>query len=154
MPATLISFPPSPTSYIIPSVIEDTENELSLTLAALILGIVGWGGLIGLILFIIPSTGPRWFFFVLWLMAVTGTAIPFVRYLNRRFGHALAPANVVLRQATWIGFFGATCAWLQIGRTLSVYTVLLLAAGLGGIEWFLRIRERSRWTPDTTDESA
>lgn len=134
--------------------IEDTENELSLTLAALILGIVGWGGLVGLILFIIPDTLPRWFFFVLWLMALTGTAIPFVRYLNRRFGHALAPSNVVLRQATWIGFFGATCAWLQIGRTLNWYTVLLLAAGLGGIEWFLRIRERSRWTPDTTDESA
>jgi len=135
-------------------VTEDTENYLSLTLAAWMLALLGWGGLLSLILFIIPSTGPRWFFFVLWLMALTGTAIPFVRYLNRRFGRAPTPPSVLLRQSLWIGFFGATCAWLQIGRTLNLYTVLLLGAGLGGIEWFIRIRERSRWTPDSSDESA
>jgi hypothetical protein len=53
-----------------------------------------------------------------------------------------------------VGFFGATCTWLQIGRTLNLSTTLLLAAGLSAIEWFLRMRERSRWEPGADDESA
>ena len=90
------------------------ENYLSLTLAAFILAVVGWGGLAALILFAIPSTGPRWAFFVLWLMALTGTALPFVRYLNRRFARMPPPAGVLLRQSIWVGLFFATCAWLQM----------------------------------------
>lgn len=134
-----------------------SESYLGLTLAAWVLALAGWGGLIAMIFVfnLIPDVGPRWVFFVLWLAALTGTAIPFVRYLNRRFAQAPPPAGVLLRQALWVGFFGATCAWLQIGRTLNLATALLLAAGLGGVEWFLRMRERSRWMPDiATDEPA
>jgi hypothetical protein len=103
-----------------------------------------------------PRLGPLplWAFFVLWLMALTGTALPFVRYLNRRFGGgAPAPAGVLLRQSLWVGFFGATCAWLQKGGLLTTAIALLLAAGLGGVEWFLRMREQARWTPEA-DEPA
>jgi len=128
-----------------------SPHPFSLTLASMVLALLGWGGLVYIISPIgnyIPDTGPRWFFFVCWLTALTGTALPFVRYLNRRFGQQAVTPSVVLRQALWVGFFGATCAWLQIGRTLNIYTALLLAAGLGAIEWFLRMRERSRWTPD------
>lgn len=105
---------------------------------------------------VIPDMAPRWAFFVLWLMALTGTALPFVRFLNHRFAQRAAGAGVFLRQALWVGFFGATCAWLQMGRTLSFSTALLLSAGLGGVEWFLRMRETSRWAPeaDADDESA
>jgi len=133
-----------------------TESYLGLTLAAWVLTLGGWGGLVTMIfvLNLIPDVGPRWVFFVLWLTALTGTTLPFVRYLNRRFAPTLPPARVLLRQALWVGFFGATCAWLQVGRTLNLATALLLAAGLGGVEWFLRMRERSRWTPDTSDEPA
>ena len=59
-----------------------------------------------------------------------------------------------LRQSLWVGFFGATCTWLHFGRTLNLSTTLLLAAGLSAIEWFLRMRERSRWDPGTDDEPA
>jgi hypothetical protein len=59
-----------------------------------------------------------------------------------------------MRQSLWVGFFVATCAWLQLARTLNAPTALLLAAGLSGIEWFLRIRERARWDPGEDDESA
>jgi hypothetical protein len=133
-----------------------SQNTLSLTITAGFLTITGWGGLYLMIfeLNIIPDVGPRWLFFVLWLMALTGTAIPFVRFLNQRFAGSVPPAPVLLRQAVWVGFLGATCAWLQLGRTLSLATALLLAAGLGGVEWFLRMRERSRWSPDAADESA
>jgi hypothetical protein len=133
------------------------ESHLSLTLAAGILALVGWLGLFGLIFNVDPRIGslPVWTFFVLWLMALTGTAIPFVRYLNRRFGSAYVPSNVLLRQSLWVGFFGATCAWLQKSGILSLATALLLGAGLGGVEWFLRMRERSRWSPELdSDEPA
>jgi hypothetical protein len=46
-----------------------------------------------------------------------------------------------------VGLFGATCAWLQIGRVLSLPVALLLAVGLIAIEWFLRARDHSRRPP-------
>ncbi len=123
-------------------------------IAAWVLALVGWAGLGYLVLYTIPGTQQRWLFFVTGLMAVTGTAAPFVQYLNRRFAGQAVPATVLLRQSLWVGFFGATCTWLQIGRTLNLSTTLLLAAGLSAIEWFLRMRERSRWEPGADDESA
>ncbi len=139
-------------------------NYFSLTLATWILAIAGWSGLAWLVstpleatgdpYTPIPGLGPRWLFFLCWLAALTGTALPFVRYLNHRFAKTPPPASVLLRQALWVGLFGATCAWLQIGRILNVALAALLAAGLGGVEWFLRMRERARWSPDTPDEPA
>lgn len=123
-------------------------------MAAWVLALAGWASLGYLILNTIPGTQQRWLFFVTGLMALTGTAAPFVQYLNRRFAGRGVPSSVLLRQSLWVGFFGATCAWLQIGRTLNLSTTLLLAAGLSAIEWFLRMRERSRWEPGLDDEPA
>jgi hypothetical protein len=137
-----------------------SENQLSLTLAAWLLALIGWAGLAALIFNVDPRTGsmPIWFFFVLAVMALTGTAVPFVDYLNRRFGGKApspVPPSVLLRQSLWCGLFGATCAWLLRSGILSLATALLLGAGLGGVEWFLRMRERSRWTPGAdSDEPA
>ena len=131
-----------------------TVDYRGFAMAAWVLTLAGWAGLGYLVLNTIPGTTQRWLFFVAGLVALTGTAAPFVHYLNRRFaGHAVAP-SVLVRQSLWVGFFAATCAWLQIGRTLNLSTTLLLAAGLSAIEWFLRMRERSRWDPGTDDESA
>ena len=125
--------------------------------AAALLGGIGWVGLIVLLVTTIPTLFPRWLFFTLGLTALTGTAVPFVRLLHRRFtpaGDPPAPGNVILRQSLWVGLFGATCAWLQIGRVFSVPVALLLAVGLIAIEWFLRARERSRKPPQPADDSA
>ena len=130
------------------------EDYRGFAIAAWLLFLGGWGTLVYLVQNTLPSPGPRWLFFVLLLMALTGTAAPFVRYLNRRFARGPVPAAVLLRQSLWVAFFAATCAWLDIGRTLNLYTALLLAAGLAGIEWFLRMRERARWDPGTDDEPA
>ncbi len=124
------------------------QPALSLTLAAWFLALVGWAGVIYLTNFTIPTVGPRWLFFAVWLTALTGTAIPFARYLNLRFGKSLPPESVLLRQSIWVGLFGATCAWLQLGRALNWATGLLLAAALVAIEIFLLLRARSRWRPD------
>jgi hypothetical protein len=125
--------------------------------AAALLGGIGWVGLIFVVVTMIPTLFPRWLFFALGLMAVTGTAVPFVRVLHRRFtpqGAPPAPGNVILRQALWVGVFAATCAWLQIGRVLSLPVALLLAVGLIAIEWFLRARDHSRRPSQPADDTA
>ena len=130
-------------------------HDRGFAIAAWLLALGGWSGVLYLIFGgSFPTSWPRWLFFVSGFVALTGTAAPFVQYLNRRFARAPVPPAVLLRQSLWVGFFGATCAWLQIGRTLSLSTALLLAAGLGGVEWFLRVRERSRWIPEPDDEPA
>jgi hypothetical protein len=129
------------------------EDYRGFYMAAFVLAVGGWVGLYYLVAALVPSPGPRWLFFVVGLMAVTGTVAPFVWYLNRRFARRPVPAAVLIRQSLWMGLFTATCAWLQLARTLNWATALLLAAGLGGIEWFLRLRERARWNPGD-DESA
>jgi hypothetical protein len=116
--------------------------------SALILMILGWGGLYFLITQTLPYVWPRWGFFVLMLMALTGTALPITYFLHRRFpGEKLAEANVIVRQALWVGVYGATLAWLQLGRLVTVYVVLGLAGGLAAIEYFTRIREKAHWKP-------
>ena len=117
--------------------------------AAIILAVIGWGGLVYVFFFTLPTVGPRWLFFFLSVLAVTGTALPVVAYLNRRFP-SIPPTTsaVVLRQALWAGIFFPTLAWLQIGRVLTPAMALLLLLGFILIEWLLRLRERSQWKPE------
>ena len=117
-------------------------------LSAFLLILIGWGGLYMLITETLPYTWSRWGFFVLMLMAVTGTLMPIVYFFHRRFpDEPPADANVIVRQSLWFGVFGATLAWLQLGRLVTVYVILGLAIGLIAIEYFIRLRERAHWTP-------
>jgi len=117
--------------------------------AALTLGVIGWGGLAALVFLTVPSVGPRWLFFFLGVLALSGSALPAMAFLNRRFP-STPPANpgVILRQAMWVGVYGATLAWLQIGRVLTGPMALVLALGLIIIEWLFRMREKSQWQPE------
>ena len=40
--------------------------------AAVILALVGWGGLVALIIYTSPAVGPRWLFYFLAVLALTG----------------------------------------------------------------------------------
>ncbi len=124
-------------------------SSQSYTLAGLLLAALGWAGLTALIMYVDPRNGPLpvWAFFVLGLLAATGTAMPFVRLLNKRFSRDLPGPDVILRQSIWVGFFAVTCAWLLRNGLLNPATVLLLLLAVAGVEWFLRLRERARWTP-------
>ena len=119
--------------------------------AALILGITGWGGIAALVFLTLPTVGPRWLFFFLGVLALSGSVLPAMAFLNRRFP-STPPANpgVILRQAMWVGVYGATLAWLQIGRVLTGPLGLVLALGLIIIEWLFRLREKSQWQPEGT----
>lgn len=116
--------------------------------AALFLFIVGWGGLIALFVTTLPTVGPRWLFFFLCVMAFTGTMLPVVAFLNRRFQSTPPPTGVVIiRQSLWFAIYGATLIWLQMGRVLNPALAILLAIGLFLIEFLLRLSEKSQWKP-------
>lgn len=125
-------------------------------LSALALALIGWGGLYYVLTQTLPFVWSRWGFFALLLMALTGTALPIVFFLHRRFpDNPPADANVVVRQAAWVGVFGATLAWLQLGRLVTLYVILGLAGGLIAAEYFIRIREKAaRRPPIIHDDNA
>ncbi|MBN2147878.1 MAG: hypothetical protein JW726_10840 [Anaerolineales bacterium] len=139
----------------------DTETSPSIKSfipATLMLLILGWGGMVVLVVFSLPTVLPRWLFFFLGVLAFTGSALPIVAFLNQRFPSTPAPTTgVVLRQSIWFGIYGATLAWLQMGRVLTPTLAILLAVGIGLLEFLLRLSERSQWKPSaseqTTDEN-
>ena len=115
---------------------------------AIVLCCLGYGGLLLLFILTVPTVGPRWLFFFLVVLALTGTSLPFTAFLNRRFlSTPPATSIVILRQAIWIGVYGAVLAWLQIGRVLTAALALLLLIGFGLVEFLLRLSERSQWKP-------
>ena len=112
------------------------------------LSIVGWGGVVGLVYFSLPFVWARWGFYVFGIMAITGTALPVVYFLNRRFPtEPPAGSQVIVRQATWVGIYFATLIWLQRGRLVTLYVILGLAGGLIATEYFTRVREKANRQP-------
>jgi hypothetical protein len=117
--------------------------------AAIIMMILGWGGIAAIISYLEPDAGMRWLLFFVVTVALTGTTLPFVAFLNRRFPSLPAPTpSVIVRQALWVGIYIATLIWLQSGRVFSWELALLLGVGLVLIESLLRLRERARWKPE------
>jgi len=112
--------------------------------------LLGWGGFAYLIFFTLPTVWMRWLFFIFWMIAITGTALPIAYLLHRRFpSNPPVTANVVLRQSMWAGIYGVTLAWLQLGRVVTLWLIFGLAAGFFFIEMLTRMRERARWQPPT-----
>jgi len=113
----------------------------------------GWGGLTWLVLFTLPAVWQRWGFFLLLTLALTGTALPVTFYLNLRFpSNPRATESIILRQAIWLGVYGSTLAWLQLGGIVTMWTIIGLGFGLIILEYFIRLRERIRWQPPVVDE--
>ncbi len=112
-----------------------------LMLAAALMATVGWVGLWLLVTTTLPTASARWLFFVLLYLAVTGTVLPFARFLNARFTRGGASAGVVLRQSLWVGLYVVAGAWLQISRVFNPVIAFLLALSLVVIEVFLHVRE-------------
>jgi len=120
--------------------------------SALFLMAVGWGGLALLILVyeVPPFVWARWGFFALWFTALTGTALPVMYFLNLRFpSDPPAEPRAIVRQAMWVGVYGAVLAWLQLGRVMAFWMWMGLAGGLIGVEYLIRLREQARWHPPT-----
>lgn len=120
-------------------------DHAGLLVASVLLALFGWLGLRQLIVTSLPRIGGElWLFFLLLQIAVTGTVLPIVRYLNVRFTpirSELPTSGVIVRQSIWVGLFVVTCAWLQIPRALSLPMVAFLIMVFVVIEIFLRTRE-------------
>jgi hypothetical protein len=110
---------------------------------------LGWGAFAFLVFFTEPNGGTRWAMFFTSMLAITGTVLPIVSFLNRRFPSLPPPTRgVIVRQAIWVGLYFPTLIWLQIGRVMNPSLALLLAVGLLLIEGLLRLIERSLWKPE------
>ncbi len=121
------------------------RNYLSSTLALIL---IGWGGIAALFYFSLPFVWSRWGFFVLIIMALSGSALPLVYFLHLRFpSQPSAESNVIVRQALWVGVYGATLAWLQLGRLVTLDVILGLAGSLIATEYFIRLREKANRRP-------
>lgn len=120
----------------------------SILFTSIFIASIGWVGLFFLIQYTQPFLGPRWIFFFLLTMGVSGTALPIVYFLNLRFPHD-PPANtpVIIRQAVWFAIFADLLAWLQLGRMLNSILIVVIAIGIIVIENLIRLVERSRWQP-------
>lgn len=114
-------------------------------LAGAIMAGVGWVLLWRLVGGSAPLAFPRWLFFILLYMAITGTVLPLIWFLNRRFSRRYpATGGVILRQSMWFGVFAVTATWLQMTRALTPAIAFFLALSMFVIETFLRLRERSQ----------
>ena len=130
-----------------------TFRNYLLSVIALLL--IGWGGIVALFYYSLPLVWARWGFFVLGIMALTGTSLPIVYFFHRRFPtEPLAGPNVIVRQSLWVGVYGATLAWLQLGRLVTLYVILGLAGGLIAIEYFIRLREKANRTPPVISDDS
>ena len=120
-----------------------SPDQAGVVIAAALMAAGGWAGLWLLITSMLPTAFPRWLFFVFLYLAVTGTVLPFVRFLNARFSRSGRPpsSGVVLRQSIWVGLFVVACAWLQIPRVLNPIIAFFLALSLIVVEVFLHVRE-------------
>lgn len=127
---------------------------IPIVITGLLVAGIGISGLAYVILMTDPELFPRWLFFFMLFLAVTGAALPVVAFLNRRFAsRPPAGEGVIVRQSAWVGIYGSLLAWLQQGRILNTALVLFLAIGFILIETLLRLGERARWKPkETPDE--
>jgi hypothetical protein len=116
---------------------------------AAVLSIIGWAGIFFIIRATVPTIGPRWLFFFFGVLALTGLALPLTYGLNKRFpSDPIVEDKVILRQALWVGIYGSTVAWLQLGRVLTGGLALILAVVFVLVEFLLRLFERSHWKPN------
>jgi hypothetical protein len=119
--------------------------RLPVILTALFLTVTGLGGLAVILINTVPTLGPRWLFYFFLFLSLTGISLPITDFFNRRFpSKPRAGANIIVRQAVWIGAYGCILTWLQFGRILNSGLVMFLAIGMLSVELLLRMNERSR----------
>lgn len=129
------------------------SNKLSFrpfAIPTVVLMLLGWGGLALLLYFTLPTMWPRWAFFLLIVMALTGTALPISFLMNQRFFSN--GAVVIVRQSLLVGIYAALMMWLQLGRLLTFSMALWFVLGFLGVEYLLQLRERSKLPKEQEEE--
>lgn len=122
-------------------------------ITSIILFAVGAIGLVILFNLTVPTLGPRWLMFFLITLAVSGLMLPAAYFINVRFPSTPpAEAGVLLREAIFVAIYVDLIIWLLFGKVLNFAIGLFILVGFALIEFLLRWRERSRFTPGASDE--
>ncbi len=118
-------------------------------LPAVLLSVIGLGGLYWIIRYALPTVGYRWLFFFLLPMAISGPLMPIVAFLHRRFpGEPPAKVRTIVRESVLAGLFISVLAWLQLGRALSEFLAIGILIIIVVIGIVTRLWEKSRWEPE------
>jgi hypothetical protein len=131
-----------------------TSFSAGLFLMAALLAIIGWGGAAAVVFLTLPFLLPRWLFFFSMFLALTGTAVPFVWYLNRRFAPDRFPSEgILMRETLEVASLGVFLIWLQAGRMFTAFLGWAFFGAFLAVELLLRLYENSRWTPNLSDDA-
>jgi hypothetical protein len=121
--------------------------------SAISLFVLGWGAAALAVFSLTPTVWARWLLFFGGTLGLTGLAMPVTWFLNLRFpSDPPAGSTVIVRQAIWVGVYGALLVWLQQARLVTLWIGLGLAIGLVAIEYLVRMREKARWQPKAVSE--
>jgi hypothetical protein len=132
----------------------------------LVLALIGWGGLLYLVLTTypngqsaadmpIPDPANGWSYLAdldsgvmaglsaFLVVALTGTSLPFVWFLNRRFSRSELPRPMtIIRQSVWVGVFAAVMVWLLATDSFSVPLMLITVGALALVEVLMLLRQQ------------
>ena len=100
----------------------------------------GWIGLLLIANYTLPTLAPRWGFYALLVVALSGTALPIVWFFNTRFSENSRP-QIIVRESIWFGIYGAILLWLQLGGVLNFSLGFGMGIGMVVIEYLIRARE-------------
>ena len=124
-------------------------------ISTIVLFFGGWGGLILLLNFSLPTLWARWGLYVLIVLAATGTTIPVFYWLNKTFStNTPVKTGIIVRESVSVGVYFALLTWLNIGRALNFPIAVWLALGLIVIEYLLRLRETSSKSENVPPQSS
>jgi hypothetical protein len=119
-----------------------------LFLMAALFAASGWGGVAAVVLLTLPFLFPRWLFFFSLFLAFSGTVMPIVWYLNRRFTPDRFPSEgVIVRETLEAASLGVFMIWLQADRMFTPFLGWVFFAAFLAVELLLRVYENSRWSP-------
>lgn len=112
-------------------------------LAAVLMAAAGWAGLYLLLTRTLPTVIPRWVFFFLLVLASSGTSMPFLWLLHRRFDREPFTPGLLHRQSLEVSLVVAVLAWLQINRNLTVGLGIIICVGMILLDSLLRRLQKS-----------
>jgi hypothetical protein len=120
----------------------------AITLLIFLIALVGWAGLAYLVFNYVPDPWTVGLAVCLVFVAVAGTVMPPVHFLNYRFARQVANGDgipsdngwTVYRQSGMVGLLAALCCWFQVMRVLNWIIVMLLVGVIVLVEVFFRSR--------------
>ena len=109
----------------------------------LILTAGGGAGLMFIFFNTQPFLGPRWLLFFFISLLSCGLSLPIITILQLRFSKKNLSEGVLLRESILCAVYIDLLLWLQLGRVLTDFIILLLGVGFVMLEIFLRISEKA-----------